>query len=74
MRISRNPAAAAVLFFSAALCGCEALVVAGAAGGAYEYANRQALGDLEDSYRAGDITKQQYLERKDEIEKRSAVY
>ncbi len=56
------------------LAGCEALVGAGVAGGAYEYQNKQALDDLEEQYQAGEIGRDEYLQRKEEIEGGSAVY
>lgn len=56
------------------LNGCAALA-GGAAGGAagYEYSNKKAMDQLDADYKAGKITKKQYLERKAEIEKRSVV-
>ncbi len=51
-----------------------AAVGAGAAGAAYEYQNKRALKSLEDDWQAGRISKDEYLRRKKEIEKRSLVY
>ena len=51
-----------------------AAVGAGAAGAAYEYQNKKALESLEDDWKAGRISKDEYLRRKKEIEKRSLVY
>jgi hypothetical protein len=51
-----------------------AAVGAGAAGAAYEYQNKMALENLEDDWKAGRISKDEYLRRKKEIEKRSLVY
>ncbi|NNK93684.1 MAG: hypothetical protein HKP41_04960 [Desulfobacterales bacterium] len=51
-----------------------AAVGAGAAGAAYEYQNKMAFEDLEDDWKAGQISKDEYLRRKKEIEKRSLVY
>lgn len=51
-----------------------AAVGAGAAGAAYEYQNKRALAQLEDDYKAGRISKDEYFRRKQEIEKRSLVY
>ena len=45
-----------------------------AAGGAYEYSNKQALEDLEDDYEDGRISKEEYERRRKEIEDRSLVY
>lgn len=50
-----------------------AAVGAGAAGAAYEYQNKMALESLEDDWKAGRISKDEYLRRKKEIEKRSLV-
>ena len=51
-----------------------AAVGAGAAGAAYEYQNKQALEDLENDWKAGRISKDEYLRRKEDIKKRSLVY
>ncbi len=51
-----------------------AAIGAGAAGAAYEYQNKKALQDLEDDFRAGRISREEYERRKDEIQKRSIVY
>jgi hypothetical protein len=51
-----------------------AAVGAGAAGAAYEYQNKMALENLEDDWKAGRISKDEYLRRKEEIKKRSLVY
>jgi uncharacterized membrane protein len=51
-----------------------AAVGAGAAGAAYEYQNKMALEDLENDWKAGRISKDEYLRRKEEIKKRSLVY
>ncbi len=54
------------------LGGCSALV-GGAAGGAagYEYSNKRAMDQLDADYKAGKISKSEYLKRKAEIEKNS---
>ena len=51
-----------------------AAVGAGAAGAAYEYQNKMALEDLEKDWKAGNISKEEYLRRKEDIKKRSLVY
>lgn len=51
-----------------------AAVGAGGAGAAYEYQNKQALDELEDDFKAGKITKDEYLRRKKEIQEKSLVY
>jgi hypothetical protein len=49
-------------------------VGAGAAGAAYEYQNKMVLESLEDDWKAGRISQDEYLRRKKEIEIRSLVY
>lgn len=68
-------AAAALIALSTAACTTRE-VTSGAAGGAagYEYANKRAMDQLEEEYRAGRITREEYEQRKKEIESRSAVY
>ncbi|SCZ51884.1 SHOCT domain-containing protein [Thiohalomonas denitrificans] len=61
-------------FLVAVLSGCAAGVGAGAAAGAYEYQNKQALEELEERYEAGEITQEEYRERKENIESGSVVY
>lgn len=62
------------------LAGCSrdivggAAVGAGAAGAAYEYQNKKALDELEQDYRAGRITREEYERRRDEIKGKSLVY
>ncbi|HKJ24970.1 MAG TPA: hypothetical protein VKB65_09130 [Myxococcota bacterium] len=51
-----------------------AAVGAGGAGAAYEYQNHEALEELEDDFRDGRISREEYLDRKHEIERRSAIY
>lgn len=51
-----------------------AAVGAGAAGAAYEYQNRKAIKSLERDWKAGKISKDEYLRRKKDIEKRSIIY
>ena len=61
------------------LTGCSpwfwggAAVGAVGAGAAYERENRQELDRLERAFKRGEISKQEYLERKKEIEDRSVV-
>ncbi len=64
----------AVLLAAFTLAGCEALVGAGVAGGAYEYQNRRALQDLQSSFEAGEITREEYERRRDEISGSSVIY
>lgn len=51
-----------------------AAVGAAAAGGAYEYQNKQAMDQLEEKYQTGQISREEYERRKAEIEGRSVVY
>lgn len=51
-----------------------AAVGAGAAGAAYEYQNKRAIDALEEDYKAGRITQEEYLRRKEEIKSKSLVY
>ncbi|MDH3280462.1 MAG: hypothetical protein OEQ18_04960 [Gammaproteobacteria bacterium] len=60
--------------------GCSKKAVLGGAagaaavGGAYEYQNKRALQDLDNEFKAGKISSEEYERRKREIEKRSVVY
>ena len=70
---------AVVLLASAwMLSGCEFLggAAVGAAGtsGAYEYQNKEALEDLDEQFERGEIDRDEYLRRKQEIDDRSVVY
>lgn len=47
---------------------------AGAAGAAYEYSNKGQLEDLARVYESSQITRDEYLRRKQEIEGRSLGY
>lgn len=51
-----------------------AVVGAGAVGAGYEYQNKQALDDLEKDFKAGRITKDEYLRRKHDIQEKSLLY
>ena len=42
-------------------------------GAAYERQNRKAMRELDRSFKRGEITKEEYLKRKEELEKNSAV-
>ncbi len=62
------------------LSGCSkemaggAAVGVGAAGAAYEYQNKRTMDALEEDYRAGRITEDEYNRRKEEVKNRSLVY
>jgi len=68
------------IILAALASGCSkefvggAAVGAGVAGGAYEYQNKQALDDLENDFKAGRITKEEYLRRKKDIQDKSLLY
>lgn len=50
-------------------------MVGGAAiGGVYEYQNKRALDALEQDFRSGEITQDEYDRRKREISRRSLIY
>ena len=62
------------------LTGCSkemaggAAVGVGAAGAAYEYQNKRTMDALEEDYKSGRITEDEYNRRKEEVESRSLVY
>lgn len=64
----------------ALLSGCSRGFYGGAAvgatgvGAAYEYQNKKAMDQLDQDYREGRLTKEEYLRRKSEIEKKSVLY
>lgn len=49
-------------------------VGAGGVGAAYEYQNKKALDDLEEDFKKGRISQEEYLRHKKEIQKRSLIY
>ncbi|WP_459944433.1 DUF1707 domain-containing protein [Desulfocastanea catecholica] len=51
-----------------------AAVGVGAAGAAYEYQNKRTMDALEEDFRAGRITEEEYNRRKEEVKSRSIVY
>ena len=51
-----------------------AAVGAAGAGAAYEYQNHRQMERLEEDFKAGRISKQEYLRRKEEISKGSLIY
>jgi uncharacterized membrane protein len=65
-----------LLFLSSCSRGAVggAAVGAGATGAAYEYQNKRALEALDEDFRAGRITQEEYDRRKQEIKSRSIVY
>jgi hypothetical protein len=74
-----------VLFVSAifvitSMQGCSKEVIGGAAvgaagvGAAYEYQNKKQMDRLEEDFKAGTITKEEYLKRKEDIKSGSIIY
>ncbi|WP_218141701.1 hypothetical protein [Nitrosomonas sp. Nm51] len=50
------------------------LAGAGAAGGAYEYKNKQQLDVLEKEFSEGKISREEYMKRKKQINEGSVIY
>jgi hypothetical protein len=68
-------AIALVVASSMTACSTRELATGAVVGaGAYEYSNKRAMDDLDQDYRAGRITREEYERRKDQIESRSVVY
>ena len=67
-----------VLLSGLALSGCEfvagTLVGAGAAGGGYEYQAYRQMQQLEEDYKNRRISREEYEDRKKQIEKGSIIY
>jgi hypothetical protein len=67
-----------VLISCLALSGCEfvagTLVGAGAAGGGYEYQAYRQMQQLEEDYKNRRISREEYEDRKKQIEKGSIIY
>jgi hypothetical protein len=63
--------------FALALSGCEflggAAVGAGATGAGYEIQAKRQLDQLEEDYRAGRISREEYLARRRQIEEQSVI-
>ena len=63
-----------------ALAGCSpqfwggAAVGALGAGGGYEYNSKRQMDRLEDDYRAGRMNREEYQDRKQQIERGSLIY
>ena len=79
--ISRYFALVVVALFSTALLqGCSKEMIGGAAvgaagvGAAYEYQNKKQMDRLEEDFKAGNITKEEYLKRKEDIKSGSIIY
>jgi hypothetical protein len=71
----------AVLFIAALMqAGCSPQFWGGTAlgalgaGGGYEYNNKRQMDKLEDDYRAGRMGREEYQDRKQQIERGSIIY
>ena len=79
--IHRNLAIVVIALFSTAMLqSCSKEIIGGAAvgaagvGAAYEYQNKKQMDRLEEDFKAGRITKEEYLERKEDIKSGSIIY
>ena len=79
--ISRYSAVVVIALFSIALLqGCSKEMIGGAAvgaagvGAAYEYQNKKQMDRLEEDFKAGRITKEEYLKRKEDLKNGSIIY
>jgi osmotically-inducible protein OsmY len=79
--INRSLAIVVIALLSTALLqGCSKEIIGGAAvgaagvGAAYEYQNKKQMDRLEEDFKAGRITKEEYLERKEDIKSGSIIY
>ena len=67
-------------FSLSTLQGCSKEMIGGAAvgaagvGAAYEYQNKKQMDRLEEDFKAGNITKEEYLKRKEDIKSGSIIY
>ena len=72
--------AALILFASLSQWGCSGEFWGGTAlgalgaGGAYEYGSKRQMDRLEDDYRSRRISREEYEDRKRQIEKGSLIY
>ncbi len=51
-----------------------AAIGAAGVGAAYEYQNKKQMDRLEEDFKAGNITKEEYLKRKEDIKSGSIIY
>lgn len=71
---------ALIMFAAATIQGCSKEMIGGAAAGAagvgaaYEYQNKKQMDRLEEDFKAGNITKEEYLKRKEDIKSGSIIY
>ncbi|MGA7278178.1 MAG: hypothetical protein WBW79_09595 [Desulfocapsaceae bacterium] len=69
-----------ILFVAGTFQGCSKEMIGGAAvgaagvGAAYEYQNKRQMDRLEEDFKAGNITKEEYLKRKEDIKSGSIIY
>lgn len=68
------PLACMIVAACASKAGNLAVGAGVGAGAAYEYQNKRELDQLKQDYEAGKINKQEYDQRRKEIENRSIVY
>ena len=68
------------IFIVTTMQGCSKEIIGGAAvgaagvGAAYEYQNKKQMDRLEEDFKAGNITKEEYLKRKEDIKSGSIIY
>lgn len=68
------------IFVAATVQGCSKEIIGGAAvgaagvGAAYEYQNKKQMDRLEEDFKAGRISKEEYLKRKEDIKSGSIIY
>lgn len=80
LRLEIIKTATLFLLMAATLCagGCAflggAAVGAAGTGAAYEYSSKRQLDRLEEDYRAGKITREEYLSRRKQIDEGSILY
>ena len=69
-----------IIFLVTTMQGCSKEMIGGAAvgaagvGAAYEYQNKKQMDRLEEDFKAGNITKEEYLKRKEDIKSGSIIY
>jgi osmotically-inducible protein OsmY len=70
----------AIVMILVSLAGCTRQTLGGAAvgaagaGAAYEYQAKRQMDQLEEDYKAGRITEEEYETRKEQIERGSIIY
>ena len=80
METTKTGVILALLLAGTLTAGCSRDLVGGAVlggagvGAAYEYQNKRQMDMLEEDFRAGRISKEEYLKRKEQISKGSVIY